>query len=101
MPNLRSILVALAVGAVVAGYTLLWWHWSVAYAAGAGLLLGALALTGTISFGPNIAAADAAWREAASDLLDPPAQPMPDVDAGPGEPRRAEAPGGRIIPSGD
>lgn len=79
MPDLRALLVAVGVGSGFAAYTLLWWHWPLAIGAGAGILLGALALTGTISVGQNGADADVAWRTAAPDLMDPPAEPTPGV----------------------
>src|SRR3990172_4656109 len=77
MPDLRALLVGVGVGAGVAAYTLLWWHWPLAIGAGAGILLGALALTGSISIGQNGADADAAWRAAPPDLVEPPAEPAP------------------------
>lgn len=74
MPDLRALLVALGVGGGIAAYLLLWWHWPLALGAGAGLLLGGLALTGT-SRSMAASEADAAWRAAAPDLQDAPAGP--------------------------
>lgn len=96
MPDLRALLIAAGVGAGVVAYTLVWWHWPLALCIGAGILLGGLTLTGTISIGHDTAAADAAWRVATPDLQDPPAEPLGDIVAG-----QAEAPQGRDIPSGD
>ncbi len=96
MPDLRALLVAAAGGAGIAAFTLLWWHWPLALGIGAGILLGGLTLTGTISIGHDTSAADAAWRAAAADLQDAPAEPLNDLAAG-----RAEASRGRDLPSGD
>ena len=96
MPDPRGLLVAIGVGAAIAVFTLLWWHWPLALSIGGGILLGGLTLTGTISIGQDAAAADAAWREAAPDLADTPAHPVSDAPA-----ERADTPRGRDIPSGD
>lgn len=96
MPDLRAVLVAIGVGAGVAAYTLIGWHWPLAVGAGAGILLGGLALTSTISVGRTGGAADAAWREAAPDLQDPPAEPSADVPV-----RASIEPWNRDVPSGD
>ncbi len=96
MPDLRALLVAVGVGVGVAAYTLLWWHWPLAFGVGAGILLGGLALTGTISIGGDAAAADAAWRTAAPDLQDGPANRSSDVAVG-----RVGTARGRDLPSGD
>ncbi len=95
MPGFRALLIAIGVGAGIAAYTILWWHWPLALGAGAGILLGGLALTGTVSVGPDGAAADAAWREAAPDLQDAPADPL-DVPVS-----AATLPRDRDLPSGD
>jgi hypothetical protein len=89
VPDPRALLIAIGVGGGVAGYTLLWWHWPLAIGVGAGILLGGLALTGTISVRPEGSSADAAWRAAAPDLQEPPAGPLPGVPIshpGPGAP---------------
>jgi hypothetical protein len=96
MAGLRAILIALGVGAGIAAYATLWWHWPLAIGAGVGILLGGLALTGMVSIGPDSAAADAAWRVAAPDLVEKPAEPA-EVAAT----ARPEASRSRDIPSGD
>jgi hypothetical protein len=97
MPDIRALLIALGVGFGVATYTILWWHWPFALGGGAGVLLGGLALTGAISVRADGAEADAAWREAAPDLLDAPAVPTPGVL--PAAPSAAAR--GHDLPSGD
>ena len=112
MPDLRALLVSAGVGAGIAAFTILFWRWPLAMGIGAGILLGGLALTGTISIGHDAAAADAAWRAAAPDLLDAPTDPL-DVPAptdpldvpAPTDPLDVPAPtdaplGGRDLPSG-
>jgi hypothetical protein len=84
------------VGAGVAAYTLVWWQWPLAIGIGAGILLGGLTLTGTISVGQDAAAADAAWRAAAPDLHDAPAEPLSEAPAS-----RADTAARRDTPSGD
>ena len=79
MPDLRALVIAAGVGGGVAAYTILWWHWPLAIGIGAAILLGGLALTGTISVRPAGTSADAAWRAAAPDLQEAPAEPSPDV----------------------
>ncbi|TAL07456.1 MAG: hypothetical protein EPO00_09325 [Chloroflexota bacterium] len=81
MPDLRAIIVALGVGIGLAAYTVLWWHWPLALGGGVGIVMGGLTLVGSVSFGPNTADADAAWRAAAPEFTDPPASPR--SDAGP------------------
>ncbi|HEX5591192.1 MAG TPA: hypothetical protein VFX65_12955 [Candidatus Limnocylindrales bacterium] len=94
MPDLRAVVIAVGVGLGVAGYTILWWHWPIPLGAGAGILLGGLALTGASAPGTEGAAADEAWVAAAPDLQDPPAGPPPDV-----LPRAATGPAVPVVPS--
>ena len=103
MPDLRAVLIAAGVGGGVAGYTILWWHWPLAIGLGAAILLGGLALTGTISVRPAGTSADAAWRAAAPDLRETPAEPSSDVLVSrPAAIPEGAAPGrGHDLPSGD
>lgn len=95
MPDLRALFVSIGVGAGIAAFTILFWRWPLAMGIGAGILMGGLALTGTISIGHDAAAADAAWRAAAPDLQDSPAEPSPDVTVqSPPSARRHDRPSG-------
>jgi hypothetical protein len=76
VPDLRPFAVALFVGLAIAAFTLMWWHWPAAIGIGLGFVLGGLTLVGTISVGGDDAAADAAWRAAAPDLLEPRVGPV-------------------------
>jgi hypothetical protein len=98
VPDLRAVLVAVGVGGGVAAYTLLWWHWPIALVIGAAILIGGLALTGTISVRPDGRAADEAWRAAAPDLQPTPDEPPDGIEA-----RRPPGPRAtsRDLPSGD
>lgn len=78
MPDLRAIIVALGVGIGIAAYTILLWHWPLALGGGVGIVLGGLTLVGSVSIGSNPADADAAWRAAAPEFIDPPASPLAD-----------------------
>lgn len=101
MPDLRALLIAAGVGVGVAAYTILWWHWPLAIGIGAAILMGGLALTGTISVRPAGAAADAAWRAAAPDLVEPPAEPADVPVSRPAAPEAAPPGRGHDLPSGD
>lgn len=97
MPSVRALAVAVGVGVGIAAFTILWWHWPFAIGGAAAILLGGLALTGTISIRPDDAAAeDAAWRAAAPDLQDAPAEPG-EAPIGP----QSVAARGHDLPSGD
>ncbi|MEO5918193.1 MAG: hypothetical protein ABIQ17_01395 [Candidatus Limnocylindrales bacterium] len=75
MPDLRAILISVGVGSGVAAYLTLFWHWPLVAGGGIGIILGGLALVGSLSIGQDPGEADAAWRDAAPDLLDPEAEP--------------------------
>ena len=108
MPDLRALLLAIGVGIGVAILTIVVWRVPLPIGGGAAILLGGLALTSAISIRTDGAAADAAWREAAPDLVDGPAGPaagvQPAARAAIGEAGAAESPGvlrSRDVPSGD
>lgn len=77
MPDIRALAVAIGAALAISGYTILWWHWSVAIGLGVGILIGASALVTSVSLGADPSEADAAFRAAAPDLVDDP------VDANP------------------
>ena len=104
MPEMRAIAIAIGVGGGIGGYFTLWWHWPLALGAGIGLILGGLALVGSMSVARDPSVADRAWREAAPEFTDPPAEPGPDAPAGPGPDASVEptaVPRSRDLPSGD
>ncbi|MBI2763589.1 MAG: hypothetical protein HYX54_07560 [Chloroflexi bacterium] len=75
MPDVRATIVALGVGLGAGSILTLLWHWPLALGGGIGIVLGGLALVGSVSFGPDQADASAAWRAAAPEFVDPPAGP--------------------------
>jgi hypothetical protein len=77
MPDLRPFIISLGVGLGIGTYTVLWWHWPLALGGGIGIILAGLMLLGTIAIGADPGEADAAWRAAAPDLQEPPADPLP------------------------
>lgn len=83
MPSIRGLLISIGVGAVVAAYTILWWRWSVPAGLGVAVLLAGLTLMTSAAFGRDPAAADAAWREAAPDLLEPRPTPLEGIERPP------------------
>jgi hypothetical protein len=95
MPDLRAIVIAFGVGFGVGGYFTLWWHWPLAIGGGLGLVLGGLALVGTMSVAKDPTIADDAWKAAAPEFVDPPAEP------GSEGPSAAASSRSRDLPSGD
>jgi hypothetical protein len=96
VPDLRAIVVSLGVGAGVAGYFMIWWHWPLIVGGGVGILLGGLALVGTMAAAHDPADDDAAWRAAAPEFTDPRAGPSPGTSSRTRGPDR-----GHDRPSGD
>jgi hypothetical protein len=108
VPDRRALLLAIGVGIGVAILTILVWRVPAAIGGGAAILLGGLALTSAISIRTDGATADAAWREAAPDLVDEPAGPAAGVQPAPraaiaeaGAPEVAAVLRSRDVPSGD
>ena len=104
MAGVRAVLIALGVGAGVAAYATLWWHWPLTLGAVVGVVLGGLTLTGMVSVGTDPAAADAAWRAAAPDLMEEPSQPLEvpiDRTAPPADRADPAHPGDRADPAPD
>jgi predicted MFS family arabinose efflux permease len=69
MPGARAVVAALAVGLVVGGYVGLWLHWPTFLAVAAGAVMAIVLLLIASSLGDDPAGDDAAWREAAPDLV--------------------------------
>ena len=72
MPGARAALFAVVIGLGAGLYFALWFHWPTFLAVAVGALLGIVLLMIASSLGADPAAADAAWREAAPDLVAPP-----------------------------
>lgn len=78
MPGARSAIIAVLVGVGIGLYFALWLHWPTFLAVAVGAFMGIVLLMIASSLGDDPAAADAAWRKAAPDLVthpDPPASP--------------------------
>ncbi len=75
MSGSRALLVSLGAAAAITVFLLLWWRWPLALGLGTGALLGGLVLMTSVSLGADPAEADAAWREAAPDLVEDPGGP--------------------------
>jgi hypothetical protein len=102
MPDLRAIAIAIGVGGGAGGYVTLWWHWPLAIGGGIGLVLGGLALVGTMSVARDPSIADRAWQESAPEFVDPPAEPGPATPARPStSDSAATTVRSRDLPSGD
>ena len=86
MPSVRAAIVAALAGLGVGLYFAFWFHWPTFLAVAVGAFMGIVLLMVGASLGEDPARADAAWREAAPDLV-----PRRDVDEppAPGTPRDA------------
>lgn len=69
MPGIRTLVVALALGLGVGLYLELWLRWPTFLNVGVGAFLALVALLISAALGEDPEAADAAWREAAPDLV--------------------------------
>ena len=75
MPGARVAIIAVLVGWGAGLYFALWCHWPTFLAVAVGAFMAIVLLMIASSLGEDPAAADAAWREAAPDLVPPPATP--------------------------
>ena len=75
MPGARAAIIAILVGLGAGLYFALWFHWPTFLAVAVGAFMAIVLLMIASSLGEDPAAADAAWREAAPDLVPPPASP--------------------------
>ena len=69
---LRTLVIAASTSLGLVVYLSLWFHWPLTLSLAVAALLGMLVLATSASLGEDPAAADAAWRAAAPDLLDQP-----------------------------
>jgi hypothetical protein len=77
MPGIRAVLVAIVAGLLPALYFGLWFHWPTFLAVATGAIVSIIMLMVIASIGPDPAAEEAAWREAAPDLVRLPGTPGP------------------------
>jgi hypothetical protein len=75
VPGARAVIIAVLVGLGAALYFALWFHWPTFLAVAVGAFMAIVLLMIASSLGEDPAAADAAWRQAAPDLVPPPASP--------------------------
>jgi hypothetical protein len=102
MPDIRALIIGIGVGGGVGGYLTLWWHWPLAIGGGIGIVLGGLALIGTMSVGRDPTIDDDAWRKAAPEFVDAPAEPTAGVSPRPASAQVPASPQrGHDLPSGD
>jgi hypothetical protein len=90
VPGARTVAVAIGVGLVAAIYVELWIHWPTFLAVALGAVMAILLLMVASSLGEDPARADAAWRDAAPDLVaaQPPLpESQPGGDSKPSDPR--------------
>jgi hypothetical protein len=78
VPGARTVAVAIGVGLLAGIYVELWIRWPTFVAVAVGAVMAILLLMIASSLGEDPARADAAWREAAPDLVaPPPSRPAP------------------------
>jgi hypothetical protein len=76
MPGARTVAIAIGVGLLAGIYVELWIRWPTFVAVGVGAVMAILLLMIASSLGEDPARADAAWREAAPDLVAPEPAPL-------------------------
>ena len=69
MPGIRALVIAIGLGLGVGVYVQAWLHWPTFLAVAIGAVMAVVLLLLAASLGEDPAAADAAWREAAPDLV--------------------------------
>ncbi|HKG57761.1 MAG TPA: hypothetical protein VKA85_10985 [Candidatus Limnocylindrales bacterium] len=84
MPGIRVIALAAFVGIAVGTYFQAWIHWPTPLAVAIGAAMAVVLLTIAASLGEDAAAADAAWRDAAPDLVRTPGAPAANESVGAG-----------------
>ena len=78
MPGIRALAIAIGLGLGVGVYVQAWLHWPTFLAVAIGAVMAIVLLLLAASLGEDPAAADAAWREAAADLIGRPPVRKPD-----------------------
>ena len=86
MPGARAAIIAILVGLGAGLYFALWFHWPTFLAVAVGAFMAIVLLMIASSLGEDPAAADAAWREAAPDLIASPGPPESPRDSTPKPP---------------
>ena len=81
---MRALALAIAVGLGVGAYVQLWLHWPTFLAVAIGAVMTIVLLLLAASLGGDPGLADAAWREAAPDLVVRPAGPVIPAQPEPG-----------------
>jgi len=94
LPGWKTLAIAILSGFALAAFLTLFWRWPPAVGMGVGVLASAVGLLASVSFGTDPARADNAWREAAPDLVEPRARPLPEPDPSitPDDDRERDAP---------
>jgi hypothetical protein len=78
VPGIRALVIALGLGLGVGVYVQAWLHWPTFLAVAIGAVMAIVLLLLAASLGEDPAAADAAWRDAAADLVGPAPARKPD-----------------------
>ena len=99
MPGWKSVTIAILSGFGLTLFLALFWRWPLAIGAGLGVLASAVLLLTTVTIGTDPGRADAAWREAAPDLVEPRVGPATDRGSEPEGRPLPEAPDGRAGPN--